>query len=242
MRRDNPSPFLVALFNPLNLAMLVLILAAGLLSAWWLAPVGLVFWLVMFLVIFLNPGLRMSYKLKQREPLNQRFEAVFNRLEGVQMSLFNLLSKQPQAARRELRPVQEAVGQLVNRVYYLCSRMSVLEGHRVVSDWKRNPADELSVVKTRIEITDDPNLKKELLETQKALEEQIASMKSVSTLLEHVEAQLTSLSTSLEIKLTDVTRIAAQGPASIRTEAPRLADEIRELSNQLAEFEQAEAK
>jgi hypothetical protein len=158
------------------------------------------------------------------------------------MSLFMMLNKQSRAARKELRPIQEAVGQLVDRAYQLCARMSVLEGHRVVTNFKRNPVDDLNIIKTRIEVTDDPNLKKELQETQKALEEQVSSMRSMSNLLEHTEAQLTSLSTTLEIKLTDVTRLTALGPDSIRNEAPRLAGEIRELSNQLTEFEEESAK
>ena len=41
------SPFLTALLHPLNLAVLVLSVLAGLVAAWWLFPLGLLFWLVM---------------------------------------------------------------------------------------------------------------------------------------------------------------------------------------------------
>ncbi len=242
MRRNNPSPFFVALFNPLNLAMLALSVAAGLCSAWWLAPVGFVLWLLMFIVVFTNPNLRMAYKLKQRDPLNQRFQAVFNRLEGVQMSLFTMLNGQSRKVRREFQTVQDATGQLVDRAYHTCVRMSVLEGHRIVTNRNRNPVTELNIIKTKMEISDDPNVKRDLEETRKTLEEQVGSMQVVSNLLDRAEAQLVNLSTTLEIKLTDVTRLTALGIDRIRAESQRLAEEIQELSNQLTEFEQEAAR
>jgi len=43
-------PYLDALRHPLNLAVLALAVAAGLCSAWWLFPVGLVVWGIMVVV------------------------------------------------------------------------------------------------------------------------------------------------------------------------------------------------
>ena len=74
------SPFLTALMNPINLAMLALIAAAGLCAAWWLVPVGIVLWLVMFLVIFRDPAMTLNNTVEAREGLGQRFQARFDRI------------------------------------------------------------------------------------------------------------------------------------------------------------------
>ena len=41
------SPIVVALIHPLNILMAGLAVFAGLVSAWWLFPIGAIFWLVM---------------------------------------------------------------------------------------------------------------------------------------------------------------------------------------------------
>jgi hypothetical protein len=41
------SPLLTAVFSPLNIAMFVLVILAGLFSAWWLFPLGVILWLIM---------------------------------------------------------------------------------------------------------------------------------------------------------------------------------------------------
>jgi len=51
-------PYLDALRHPLNLAVLVLAVAAGLFSAWWLFPVGLMVWGIMVVVHANDPALR----------------------------------------------------------------------------------------------------------------------------------------------------------------------------------------
>ncbi len=51
------TPFLAALRQPRNLAMLPLSIAAGLCAAYWLLPVGLVLWLIMVLISSRSPSL-----------------------------------------------------------------------------------------------------------------------------------------------------------------------------------------
>ncbi len=50
------SSFSQALTDRLNLATLIIAIAAGLLAAWWLLPIGLAVWLVMMLITTNGPG------------------------------------------------------------------------------------------------------------------------------------------------------------------------------------------
>ena len=77
----NRSPLLTALFHPVNLSMLALTAAAGLCAAWWLAPIGLLFWAIMVFVIARDPGLQMTFTRQSRQPLAQRFQIRFDRLD-----------------------------------------------------------------------------------------------------------------------------------------------------------------
>jgi hypothetical protein len=58
---NNRPPLLTALLNPVNIAMFALTVAAGLCSAWWLAPVGFVLWLVMVVIIARDPGVQITF-------------------------------------------------------------------------------------------------------------------------------------------------------------------------------------
>ncbi len=84
---NNRPPLLTALLNPINLSMLALTVVAGLCSAWWLAPIGFVFWLVMVIVIARDPGVQITFTRQSREPLAQRFQTRFDRLDRARISI-----------------------------------------------------------------------------------------------------------------------------------------------------------
>ena len=75
------SPYLVAFLNPFNLSMLGIALFALLFSAWWLFPLGILFWLIMVYNVASDPLLNMNYDMQQREPLAPRFQTHFDHLE-----------------------------------------------------------------------------------------------------------------------------------------------------------------
>ncbi len=65
---------------------------AGLVSAWWLFPAGLLIWLIMVVTITRDPALRINHEMQSRTPLAQRFQVYFNRVERAQIGVFNSLS------------------------------------------------------------------------------------------------------------------------------------------------------
>ena len=236
------SPFLTALLNPGNLAMLALSAAAGLCAAWWLFPLGLLFWLVMFLVIYRDPALTLNNTVESRQTLSQRFQARFERIEKTQISLFNSLNSADPGARQAMQPAQEAINRLVQQTYLICQRMSVLDNHLSLTRANRDPQPELAQVRQRIAATSDAALKQELEQTAQSLQAQDANLTSIAGLLERFEAQLASLSSTLDGVLTNSVRLQALGAQSIRSELPTLLGTIQKQAQEMQDFEQQAAQ
>src|SRR5262245_27154040 len=120
MNTINRPPLLTALLNPVNLAMLALTVAAGLCSAWWLAPIGILLWLVMVIILARDPGVQITFTRQSREPLAERFQNRFDKLDRARISIFNTLQRSNNPAlRRSIEPVQTALDDLVEHAYQL---------------------------------------------------------------------------------------------------------------------------
>ncbi len=236
-----PSPFVAALLHPLNLAVLALAAAAGLCSWWVFFPLGLLLWGIMFLLVYRDPALRLRHTVQQRTSLTKRFQERFDRVERSQVAVFNALTSAKPNVRRALQPVQDAIGQLTDRAYSLCVRMTALENHRLVTQANRNPADDLAQVEQKIAATSDPMVKREYEETRRALQVRIANMQAITVLLDRSDAQLTSLSSALDELQTDIIRVQILDVKAIRTELPGLLAKIRTQMVQLREFEEQAA-
>jgi hypothetical protein len=230
------SPFLTGLLHPLNLLMLGLSVFAGLVSAWWLFPVGLLFWLVMVVAVARDPSLRISHQMQRRAPLAQRFQRYFDRIERSQVGVFNSLASAPSRTRRAIQPVQSEIDVLVGQVHALCQRMTTLENYRLVSQSRADLQADLEQITAKIEATDDPLIRREYGESRQSLKERLDKNDAVSTLLECVEAQLMSLTNELDSIVTEVIRLQAVGPKDAARQVPELVKRLRGQSAQLKEF------
>lgn len=233
------SPLLTALFHPLNLLMLGLSVFAGLIAAWWLFPLGLLFWLIMVSAVARDPSLRISYQLQRRAPLAQRFQRYFDRIERSQVGIFNTLASAPARTRRALQPIQGEIGALVARAYTLGQRMTVLENYRLVSQSHTDMEADLRQIDAKIASAEDALIKREYEESRQALQERLAKLKAVSTQLERVEAQLVSLANEMDGIATEVVRLQALGAEDAARHVSGLVAKIREQAAQLKEFERS---
>jgi chromosome segregation ATPase len=231
------SPWLTALINPLNLAMLALSVAAGLCAAWWLFPLGLLVWAVMVAAIGLNPSLRISHAMDTREPLAARFQAPFDRIERSQVSLFNSLSSAAPRTRQAFHQVQAEADTLVNRAYLLCQRMSALENYRLVAQSTGDLKGELERLQAQVANATDPLVKREYEQSLAALQDRQTKLHTVQNQLDRVEAQLSSLVSEMDAAMTEVVRIQSLGPDSAPSRAAALAQTLRQQSVELAAFE-----
>jgi uncharacterized protein YqgV (UPF0045/DUF77 family) len=80
----------------------------------------------------------------------------------------------------------------------------------------------------------DPLVKREKEEALAALDDRIKKLKKVSTFLDRVEAQLTSMATTMDGILADIVRLQAMGGAQAEKE---VADIIRQIRSQSAQVE-----
>src|SRR6478672_1627433 len=129
---NNRPPLLTALLHPVNLAMLALTIAAGLCSAWWLAPIGLVFWFVMVFVIARDPGIQMTFTRQSRQPLAQQFQTRFDKLDRAGISTFNALQRVSPSFRRAVLPDEFVLDDLVEHAYQLPLQMRALDNNYAV--------------------------------------------------------------------------------------------------------------
>jgi chromosome segregation ATPase len=231
------SPWLTALINPLNLAMLALAVAAALCSAWWLLPLGLLLWVVMVLAIARDPSLMISSTMESREPLAARFQAPFDRIERSQVSLFNTLASADPRIRNSFHQVQAETDSLVNQTYLLCQRMSALENYRLVTTASGNLDGELKRLQGQVDGATDAVVKREYQQSLAALQDRVAKLHTTETQLDRVEAQLSSLASQMDAALTEVVRIQSLGPAVAAGQAAGLAQTLHKQTDDLVAFQ-----
>jgi chromosome segregation ATPase len=237
MRSQNRPPWLTALINPLNLAMLALAVAAGLCSAWWLLPLGLLLWGVMILTIARDPSLMISSTMDSRAPLAARFQAPFDRIERSQVSLFNSLASADPRIRNAFHQVQAETDSLVNQAYLLCQRMSALENYRLVTQAGSNLDDELKRLQGQVAGATDAVVKREYEQSLASLQDRVSKLHTTETQLDRVEAQLSSLASQMDAALTEVVRIQSLGPDVAASHAAALAQTLHKQTEELVAFQ-----
>ena len=231
------SPWLTALINPLNLTMLALAVAAGLCSAWWLLPIGLVLWVVMILAVARDPSLVISSTMESRQPLAARFQAPFDRIERSQVSLFNSLASADPRIRNSFRQVQAETDNLVNQAYLLCQRMSALENYRLVTRASGNLDDDVKRLQGQVASATDAMVKREYEQSLAALQDRVNKLHTTETQLDRVEAQLSSLASEMDTALTEVVRIQSLGPDVAASHASALALTLHKQTDELVAFQ-----
>jgi hypothetical protein len=227
------SPFVTGLLHLLNLLMLGLAVFAGLVAAWWLFPIGLMLWLIMAVIVSRDPSLRISHEMHSREPIAQRFQRYFDRIERAQVSVFNSLSSAPGRTRKALQPVQDELEALTEQAYRLCRRMTALENYRLVFEATSDLQADLQQIDEAIYSASDPMVKQQYGDSRRTLLERMAKLKLVASDLDRVEAQLLSLANEMDGIVTEVIRLQAVGPVEAERQVPSLVAELRAQSDQL---------
>ncbi len=231
------SPFMEALIHPLNVFMLVASVIGGLVSAWWLFPVGLLFWLIMFIAVTRDPALRIDHARLSRAPLAQRFQPYFDRIERSQISIFNSLSSASNRMRKTLHPIQSEIDSLIAETHKLCERMTSLENYRQVSQSQSDLQADLKQITAMIESTEDNTVRQEYIASRHALEERISKLDAVATQLDRVEAQLLSMASEMDSVVTEVIRLQAMGPQDAAKLVPEVVQKLRQESAELSDFQ-----
>ena len=219
--------------------MFALTVAAGLCSAWWLAPVGFVFWLIMITVIARDPGLQMTFTRQSREPLAQRFQTRFDRLDRARISIFNSLQGVSPAFRRNIQPIQDTLDELVEHAYQLCLNMTAMDNNYSIQQISSNFDDDIESMNTNIVRAANDNEKKEFEEAKKSLQVRKAQIKNVGTLLSRFEAQLTGTNNAVDSVVTGIASLKGRDAKQIEIKIPPL---LQILYTEQAELKQFDAE
>jgi hypothetical protein len=231
------SPILIALVHPLNIMMLVASTAAGLISAWWLFPLGFFIWFIMVMVVARDPALKLNLDRGRRKSLSQRFQPYFERVERAELSVFNNLSNAPAKVKKTLQPVQNEINNLVKVTYSLCQRMSNLDNYRRITELRSNLKNDLKQIERIITQTEDELVRADYEETRKDLQARIDEQQALSNLLERVEAQLLNLSNEMDRVVADVLRIQALDEGIVTQETSSIIQRLHQEQSELKDFE-----
>ncbi|MCE1254560.1 MAG: hypothetical protein LWX83_13545 [Anaerolineae bacterium] len=230
------SSWFNALSNPINIFMLVAAVAAGLLSAWWLFPIGLIFWVIMVLFMVFDPAVRLNQIIQERTPLPERFQTIFKRIERVQVSLFNSLSSAPSSQKRAFIPLQDELQTLVELTYQLCVRLTPLENYREVNTGKK-AENELIQLQRLIDNIDDPQAKQGYQSARIALEDKVNQEKLAAARLARLDALLLNIAGEMETLLSETVNLRSMVNNELSSGVSKLTVEIQEQIQKLQTFE-----
>jgi hypothetical protein len=235
---NNRPPLLTALLNPLNLAMLALTVAAGLCSAWWLAPIGFVFWLVMVIVIARDPGVQITFTRQSREPLAQRFQTRFDKLDRARISIFNTLQRANNPSlRRAIEPLQSALNDLVEHAYQLSLQMTALDNNFSVQQISNKFDDDIADMEKNLKTADNPADRKEFEQTLESLKARKGQLKSIGGLLSRFEAQLTGTNNAIDGVVTGIVSLQGRSDKNVEEKIPPLLKVIETEQDELKQFD-----
>jgi len=217
--------------------MLALTAAAGLCSAWWLAPVGFLFWLVMIAIVSRDPGLQINFTRQSREPLAQRFQTRFDRLDRARVSIFNSLQGVSPAFRKRIQPVQDTLDELTEHAYQLCLNLTAMDNNFYIQKLSNNFDNDIETMQTSIASAASDNDKKEFEETFKSLQARKMQLKSVETLLSRFEAQLTGTNNAVDSVVTNIASLKGRDAKQIEGKIPPLLQILQTEQEELRQFD-----
>ncbi len=232
------SPFLIALLQPWHLVLLALTVAAGLCSAWWLFPVGLVLWAGLVWGASRSPTVQALVSVQARAgALTPRFQGLYDEVSRGQVRLMNALGGgQNLAQEAALAPVQQALNELADEVFSVCQRMTAPENYLRVSNLA-GLEQERALAVLAVESTQDPTEKGQRQEALNALLQRMQSLKTIESLLNHTEAQLKTAGNELGVVLSEVMRLQAMGGQADAQTSLNLAARLRQQTHELRELE-----
>jgi hypothetical protein len=218
--------------------MLALTAAAGLCSAWWLVPVGLVLWLIMVVVIARDPGLQLTFTRQNRQPLAPRFQIRFDRLDRARVTVFNTLSRfHSPPLEKAAEPVSTALDELVEHAYQLCLRLSAIDNNFTVQQLTNNIDDEIERLNREMATTTEEADRVELRATIQALQDRKVQNKSVGAILTRFDNQLSGTISVVDGVVTTLVGFQGRSPDQVSLKVPALLQALRTEQVELTQFD-----
>ncbi len=185
-----------------------------------------------------DPGINITFIRQNRQPLAQRYQIRFDRLERSRISIFNAMAQVSPAMQKIVQPLQNDLESLVEDTYQLSLRMSGLENHYVVQKLNSDFDSEIKKMQSKREQTDDNVARLEFEQTIQTLKERQGHLKSLATLLDRFEAQMTGTNNTIDGIVTTIVNLRGSSLPQIKERIPALQDVIHTEQNEFKDFDQ----
>lgn len=222
--------------NPVNLAMLAAAILAGLISGWWLAPIGILLYLLMVINLATTPEQRISQQMETRPPVPNRFSAAFDSIERSERRLFNTLAASSARVQRILRPVQKEAADVVSQAHGLCMRVAAMENYRLLNQNLPDLREELKRMETMVKLEKNESKRASYEEQRALVAERITRIEGMNRALDRVDAMLAKINSEVDIAVAEVTRLQALDPGEMEREARGLVERLRQREAEIEEL------
>jgi len=231
------SNYRAALRQPLNMAMLIAALLAGLIAVWWLFPIGLLLWGFMVWGVATHPVTQLQTAQPERSAATPRFQSSLDQIEDSRRQVLNAIGTTKNSLRQALTPLHMEVNRLVDQCYAVVQRAAPLESQRQSrAKMDSSLENEIATLDQQLAQFTDDGIKKVLEKSRASLQTQLDKRNALGAQLDHVEAQLNDVATVFEKTAMEITRLPKLAGNTAVTCIGELTTEVRQQSTALDEL------
>lgn len=231
------SAYRDAIRQPLNMAMLILSIIAGLVSAWWLLPVGLLLWFIMVRGVATHPVTQVQSTQPARPEVIARFQSAVERLEAGQLRALSAIGETKRPLRPALDPLQTEIKRLVDIAHRMAQRAAPLENQRKTR--ARLDGDlihEIATIDRQLAEFTDEAIKRNLVKGRATMQARLDSLQALTDQLDRIEAELTDAADALDQTAAGIQRLRVGKSDQVADEVTALTTRLQEPAKRLAEL------
>jgi uncharacterized phage infection (PIP) family protein YhgE len=194
----------------LNIAMLALSIAAGLVSAWWLLPIGLGLWFVMVRGVATHPVTQAQMAQPDRPEVTARFQSVIERIEAGQLRALNAIGETKRPLRQALDPLQTEINRLVDNAHRVAQGTAPLETQRKARAKLDGdlPQEIATIDRQLVEFTNEA-IKRNLAKSRANMQTRLDSLQALTDQLDRVQRQFDTVADTLEQTTASLAKLTA---------------------------------
>jgi Mg2+ and Co2+ transporter CorA len=232
-----PPAYGFAARRPLALLVLAVAIAAGLVVAIWLLPLGLLAYALVVFLLAHDPELQDLARRPARPRLSSpTFRSQLDAIERAQREIERSVGQASGALGRLLQPIGDQARDLVEQAYILCDKGQIIERYLATSN-ERALQDQINAVDQRLAATHDPYTRQQLLETRQALVERQGHARDLETYIGRILAQLQNISANLDNVLAETVRLRTADAVGADTATNQVAQRLSDLKNDMDAFQ-----
>jgi hypothetical protein len=192
----------------------------------------------MVLIIARDPGIQITFTRQSRQPLSQRYQFRFDKLDRARILIFNALQRANNPAfNRAIEPVQSRLDALVEHAYQLSLQMTAMDNNFAVQQISNKYDDDIASMEKNLNAASNPSDRREFEQALSSLKERKAQIKSVGTLLSRFEAQLTGTNNAVDSVVSSIVGLQGRSLKSVEEKIPALLEILETEQHELQQFD-----